>query len=108
MEPGTYPNHPEMGINLPKYQFDQLTTDTIMTMEKEIMVGINKWIDNANVRAVKVEQMRDEITMMEVVFIGISLIKVAIVDNTPRPVTNSMWFRFDIEDDKLLNGVVFK
>ena len=44
MIPGTYPDSPNMGINLKKYQFENLTDDLLDTIKNDILYQVNIYI----------------------------------------------------------------
>lgn len=44
IDPGTYPNHPKMGVGIRSYQFEKLNNSTLSQIRNKITEQINKYI----------------------------------------------------------------
>lgn len=54
--PGNYPENPQFGMNIRKYQFEELDDDTINSIKSELSYQINKFIpvvDTTNIEVTK-------------------------------------------------------
>lgn len=54
--PGNYPESPQFGMNIKKYQFEELDDDTINSIKSELSYQINKFIpaiDITNIDVIK-------------------------------------------------------
>ena len=54
LEPGTYPDSPEMGINIAKYQFELLTPDLLNKIQADISKQVNQYIPSNNIQKIAV------------------------------------------------------
>lgn len=57
LEPGTYPNSPEMGINIQKYQFELMTKDFEGTLQSKITEQIDTYISSSSIRQILVKTL---------------------------------------------------
>jgi len=65
MEPGTYINHPEMGVGIRGYRFEYLDSITLNTLKTAIQDQINTYIPNDLITVIDVQKLKDESTGKE-------------------------------------------
>ena len=91
LEPGTYPDTPEMGINIAKYQFEFLTTDTLNDIQTAITEQVNRYIPSNNIQKVLVMQNTNKATGKKELIIGFAVGKIG--DSGLDLVTENFWIR---------------
>lgn len=62
LEPGTYPNHPDMGIGIKNFKFEYADAPTISSIQRRINEQISKYLSDANITSVDVELIMNEHT----------------------------------------------
>ena len=60
MEPGTYPNMPEMGVNIGKYRFEFLDSQLIRLLKDKITEQIQIYIPDHDVDYIHIEAFYNE------------------------------------------------
>ena len=60
IEPGTYPNNPDLGVGIHLYEFEILDNPTIDEISTKIEMQINKYIPNINLDSVIVEALPNQ------------------------------------------------
>ena len=70
-EPGTYPDMPNLGINLAQYQFEFLDESTMQKIQRHIKQQIDLYIPNSNIGKLIVAKSP---TQKNVIVIGITII----------------------------------
>ena len=87
-EPGTYPDTPELGINIASYQFEFLNSETITKIQNKITEQINLYIPSNNIDKVLVMKNNNRLTGKIELIIGFSVLNV----NDQNLVVNSNTF----------------
>ena len=82
LEPGTYTNDPEMGINIAKYQFEFLTPEIISKIQTEINTQVNKYIPSNNIQKVIVVENTNKNTNQKELIIGFAVGKIDASDGS--------------------------
>ena len=73
MQPGTYPDTPEMGIDIASYLFEFLNTDTITKIQNKIEEQIDLYIPSNNIQKILVMKNNNKYTGKTELIIGFSL-----------------------------------
>lgn len=73
LEPGTYPDSPEMGINISKYQFELLTPDILSSIQNDINTQVNRYIPSNNIQKIAVFQNNNSKTNAIELIIGFAI-----------------------------------
>jgi len=60
LEPGTYPDSPDMGVHIGKYQFEYLDNSTLSKIEYEIRQQIEIYIPNHDINYIYVDTFYNE------------------------------------------------
>ena len=91
LEPGTYPDSPEMGINIAKYQFELLTTDMLSTIQSDISRQINTYIPTNGIQKIAVFQNNNARTNTVELIVGFAVGSVN--SSTGKFEINNFWIR---------------
>ena len=62
LQPGTYPNHPDMGIGIQNFKFEYADSDTIASINSRISEQIGKYLSDPNIISVNTELVLNEYT----------------------------------------------
>lgn len=62
LEPGSYPNHPEMGIGIANFKFEYADDETISEIKSRINDQISKYIGSSFITNVDAKMILDEKT----------------------------------------------
>lgn len=62
MEPGTYPNHPYMGIGIRNYKFEYLDSITLNSLQSRIQGQIDQYIPNNKITNVVIKAINNDVT----------------------------------------------
>lgn len=73
--PGTYPNNPNMGVNIGKYEFELVTGQELAQIKDDIQTQINLYIPNSQVREIVVELVTDDLSGTKYLGVGFGITK---------------------------------
>ena len=73
LKPGTYPNLPEMGINIEQYKFMFMSQQELDSLELDINTQINTYIPNTEALTITTELIDDDETGRKVLGISFAL-----------------------------------
>lgn len=100
IEPGTYPDTPDLGIDIAKYQFDLLTDETLLKIQGEISRQVEKYIPTSNIQRIICVKGQDEVTQKKELIIGI-----AVFNGTTK--TDNFFILVDNNSNELNTKIIF-
>jgi phage baseplate assembly protein W len=71
--PGTYPDTPEMGVNIKQYEFELLHDDELMKIQEHILEQVERFVPTTHIAQVAVRVFTDPNSQMKNLGIGFGL-----------------------------------
>jgi len=65
LEPGSYPNHPEMGVGIANFKFEYADEQTLGEIKSRIETQISKYIGTSFISNIQTKMLLDEKTKKE-------------------------------------------
>lgn len=96
--PGTYPNLPEMGINIKQYQFEFLTDNNLRDIEDSIFKQIQEYMPSSQLVQVIARTFKDPVTNLVNLGIGFAV--------TTDITETQQFFIFFSQDNKYIKSKV--
>lgn len=100
IEPGTYADTPELGIDIAKYQFELLTDEVLLKIQGEILKQVDKYIPTNNIQRIICVKGQDDITQKKELIIG-----VAVFNGTTK--TDNFFILINNESKELSTKIIF-
>ena len=90
LEPGTYADAPEMGINIGQYQFEFLSSEVLSEIQNNIRTQVDMYIPTNNIQKIAVLQNTNKVTGKKELIVGFA---VGSVDEQGNYFTENFWIR---------------
>lgn len=100
LEPGTYADAPEMGINISQYQFEFLNSETLSEIQISIRTQVDRYIPSNNIQKIAVMQNTNKVTGKKELIVGFA---VGSIDEQGNYFTENFWIRLANNE---INGTV--
>ena len=60
--PGTYPDHPDLGVNIDQYMFEYLTSENLLKIQEHIKRQVDTYMPDSGINLILVQRQEDSLT----------------------------------------------